>query len=253
MLWNTGENKMIKGLILSIQFFTRIPINLTVDFNEKNIRYCIFFMPLVGAIIGGLGGITYYFIAPHNKLIASFLTLLITIILTGGLHIDGLADTFDGFLANKEREKTLEIMKDSRIGAFGVLSIVLHLLFMFVLIMSIEKLPLAIILSFSNSRLISSIIISYKKPAKVGGLGNLFHKSNPKNLITISTTIYFLILIFIDVKYLIPLGINYALAEIISHISYKKIDGLTGDVYGTIIELGVAISLFSFWSVMTWI
>ena len=143
---------MIQGLILSIQFFTRIPINITVDFKEKNIRYCIFFMPLVGAMIGGLGGLTYYLIAPYNKLIASFITLLITIILTGGLHIDGLADTFDGFLANKDREKTLEIMKDSRIGAFGVLSIVLHVLFMFILIMTIEKAALAMILSFSNSR-----------------------------------------------------------------------------------------------------
>ena len=253
MLWNSGENKMIQGLILSIQFFTRIPINITVDFNEKNIRYCIFFMPLVGAMIGVLGGLTYYLIAPYNKLIASFITLLTTIILTGGLHIDGLADTFDGFLANKDREKTLEIMKDSRIGAFGVLSIVMHLLFMLILLMSIEKAPLVMILSFSNSRLVAAIIISYKKSAKAGGLGSLFHKSNPKKLIIVSTFIYLAVLIFLDIKYLIPLGINFLLAEFISKVSYKKINGLTGDVYGAIIELGVVLSLFSFWSVITWI
>ena len=123
MLWNSGEDKMIKGFILSIQFFSRIPINIKVDFNEKNIRYCIFFMPLVGAIIAALASIIYYLIEPYNKLIASFLTLLLTIILTGGLHIDGLADTFDGFLQTKTG-KNFEIMKDSRIGTFGVLSIV---------------------------------------------------------------------------------------------------------------------------------
>ncbi|NLZ50017.1 MAG: adenosylcobinamide-GDP ribazoletransferase [Clostridiales bacterium] len=244
---------MIKGLILAIQFFTRIPINITVDFNEKNIRYSIFFMPLVGTIIGGFGGIVYYLIAPHNKLMASFLTLLITIILTGGLHIDGLADTFDGFLANKDRKKTMEIMKDSRIGTFGVLSIVLHLMFLYILIISIDNVPLAMILSFTNSRLIASIIISNKKSAQVNGLGALFHKSNPKKLIILSTIIYLIFLVSINKKYLIPLVINYILAEIISNISYKKIDGLTGDVYGTIIELGVLISLFSFWGVGEWI
>lgn len=253
MLWDSGENKMIKGLILSIQFFTRIPINIRVDFNEKNIRYCIFFMPLVGAIIGGLGGLTYYLLAPHNKLIASLLTLLVTIILTGGLHIDGLADTFDGFLANKDRERTLEIMKDSRIGAFGVVSIVLHLMFLLILIISIDNVPLAMTLSFANSRLVSGIMLSYKKPAKADGLGSLFHKSNPKKLIVISTIIYSVGLISIDIKYLIPLGINYILGEIISYISYKKIGGLTGDVHGTIIELGVVVSLLSFWGVSTWI
>ncbi|WP_406241724.1 adenosylcobinamide-GDP ribazoletransferase [Tissierella carlieri] len=63
---------MIKGLILSLQFFSRIPININVDFNEKNIRYSIFFLPLVGAIIGGFGGLIYYLISPYNRLVASF-------------------------------------------------------------------------------------------------------------------------------------------------------------------------------------
>ena len=253
MLWHTSENQMIKGLILSIQFFSRIPINMNVDFNDKNIRYSIFYLPVVGAIIGGLGGLIYYSISPFNKLIASFLTLLVTIILTGGLHIDGLSDTFDGFLSNKDKERTLEIMKDSRIGAFGVLSIVLLILSKFILIMSIENLPLVLILSFANSRLVVSYIISYKKAARPNGLGNLFHKSNPKKLMLISGIIYLAVLILLDIRYVIPLIGTFAAAEYISYISYKKIDGLTGDVYGAIIELGDIISLLSFWSVMTWI
>lgn len=253
MLWHTSENQMIKGLILAIQFFSRIPINMNVDFNDKNIRYSIFYIPLVGGIIGGFGGLIYYFLSPFNKLIASFLTLLVTIILTGGLHIDGLSDTFDGFLSNRDKERTLEIMKDSRIGAFGVLSIVLLILSKFILIISIENLPLFLILSFANSRLVVSYIISYKKVARPGGLGDLFHKSNPKKLILISGIIYLAILILLDIRYIIPLIVTFAAAEYISYISYKKIDGLTGDVYGAIIELGDIVSLLSFWSVMTWI
>ncbi len=253
MLWHTSENQMIKGLILSLQFFSRIPININVDFNEKNIRYSIFFLPLVGAIIGGFGGLIYYLISPYNRLVASFLALLAAIILTGGLHIDGLSDTFDGFLSNRDKERTLEIMKDSRIGAFGVLSLVLLILFKFILIYSIENLPLAIILSFANSRLVVARIISYKKNARPGGLGDLFHKSNPKSLMIASGIIYMAILILLDIRYLIPLLITFLAGEYISSISYKKIDGLTGDVYGAIIELGEAVSLLSFWSVMLWI
>lgn len=253
MLWNSGEDKMIRGLILSLQFFTRIPINISVDFDEKNIRYSIFFMALVGAIVGGLGGAVFYLLAPYNKLIASFLALLTTIILTGGLHIDGLSDTFDGFLSNRDREETLQIMKDSRIGAFGVISIVLLLIFKLILIISIENLPLAMTLSFVNSRLVLGIIISYKKVAKPSGLGSLFHNSNPKNLIIISIIIYLMAIASLDLKYIIPLIVNFIIAEYISHISYKKIGGLTGDVYGAIIEIGDTISLLSFWGVAMWI
>ncbi|NLV89541.1 MAG: adenosylcobinamide-GDP ribazoletransferase [Tissierellia bacterium] len=253
MLRNTGEDKMIKGFILSLQFFSRIPININIDFNERNIRYSIFFLPLIGGIIGALGGLVYYFLSPYNKLIASFLSLLTTTVLTGGLHIDGLSDTFDGFMSNRDREKILEIMKDSRIGTFGVLSIVLVMLFKFILIYSIDNLPLALILSFANSRIVAAITISYKKNARPGGLGDLFHKANPKNLVVGSGIIYSFILVLLDLKYLIPLLINLLAGEYMSYVSYKKIQGLTGDVYGAIIELGDVISLLGFWGVMLWI
>lgn len=244
---------MIKGLILSLQFFTRIPINIPIDFNSKNIRYSIFFLPIVGALVGAFGALVYYLLAPYNLLIGGFLTLLTTIILTGGLHLDGLADTIDGFLSNKDKKRVLEIMQDSRIGAFGVLGIVLLVLFKFILIISIKDLPIAIILSFINSRLVVSGIISYKKIAKDKGLGNLFHNSNPKSLVFLAGIIYIIILFLIDTRFIIPLIITFLLGEYISSVSYKKIDGLTGDVYGAMIELGDVISLLGFWGVMVWI
>lgn len=253
MLWYTSENQMINGLILSFQFFSRIPINIPIDFNEKNLKYSVFFLPLVGFIIGGVGGLVFYILSPYNLMIASFITLLVTIILTGGLHLDGLSDTFDGFFSNRDKERTLEIMSDSRIGAFGVLSIVLIVLFKFILILNISNLPLGIALSFANSRLVISWIISTKKTSKSKGLGKMFNDSKPKNLMLLSGLIYIIILFLLDIRYIIPLIVNFLLAQYISHISYKKVDGLTGDVYGCIIELGEAISLFSFWGVMLWI
>lgn len=244
---------MIKGLILSLQFFTHIPINIAVDFNHKNIGYSIFFLPVVGLVIGGISGIVYFFLSRYNLMIASFMTLLSTVILTGGLHLDGLSDTFDGFLSNRDKDLTLEIMRDSRVGAFGVLSIVFIILLKFVLIFSIENLPLVLILSLINSRIANGWIMATKKPARDDGLGKMFRDSEPKKLVIISLILYSLILILVDPKYMITLIVTILLAEYISHIAHKKIGGLTGDVYGAIIEIGDAVSLLSFWGVMTWI
>lgn len=244
---------MINGFILSLQFFTRIPINKEIDFNKENIRYGLFFLPLIGLIIGGLGGLIYKLIQPYNLMIGSLMALLVTITLTGGLHLDGLSDTADGFFSNQKKEKTLEIMKDSRVGAFGVLSIVVIVLSKFVLIASIGDLPLVLALSFANSRLVVAWIISIKSPAKAEGLGKIFMGSNPKNLVLISGVIYSIFLIILDVRYLIPLGLNFMVGQYISSLSYKKIGGITGDVNGSIIEIGDLVSLFVFWGVMVFI
>lgn len=253
MLRDTSENKMMEGLILALQFLTRIPINISIDFNEKNIKNSIFFFPFVGLIVGGLGTLIYKLISPINIEVASFLTMLMLIILTGGLHIDGLADTCDGFLSNRDKEKVLEIMKDSRIGAFGVIGIVLLLLFKFILIKNVMNINFVLILSLANSRLVVGEMISYKKCARPGGLGDLFNKSNPKSMLIASSILYIAILFLVNPKYLIPLLMTRIFAEIISQISYKKIGGLTGDVYGTIIEIGECISLLIFLGMIKWI
>ena len=254
MLWHTGEDKMIKGLIVAIQFLTRLPLNISVDFDDKNIRKSTFFYPFVGLLLGFLSSIPYYFLSPYNKNIASFLTIIMMIILTGGLHLDGLSDTADGFFSNRDRDKILEIMKDSRIGAFGVLSLILMILFKYILISNIDvNLPVFLILSMGNSRLVVLLQIAFKKIARPGGLGDMLHKSEPKKYIIIGNLIYILGIAYINIQYLIPLIVSILIGELISIYTYKKIDGFTGDVYGTTIEIVEAISLLTFWGVSIWI
>ena len=254
MLWNTSEDKMINGLVLALQFFTRLPINKEIDFNHDNIRNSLFFYPFVGGLIGGIAACIYYPISKYSTNMASLFALFALVFLTGGLHIDGLSDTFDGFLSNREKERVLEIMKDSRIGAFGVLSIVFLLLSKYVIMSSFRTgLPLALVLSMANSRIVLGRIITYKQVARQGGLGDLFHKSNPSSRIILSSIIYVAILVFLDIYYLIPLIINFIFGEIFSSWSYKKIGGMTGDTYGAIIEMGEVISLLSYWGIMLWI
>lgn len=245
---------MIDGLILAFQFFTRLPFKKNIDFNEKNIRTSIIFYPLVGAVIGLLAALIYYPLQYLNKNIASLGALFILILVTGGLHLDGLSDTFDGFLSNRDKERVLEIMKDSRIGAFGVISIIMLVLSKYVIISSFDSgFELAVILSLANSRIVVSRIISNKRVARPGGLGSLFHKSNPGKNIIFSMVIYLVILLFINPYFIIPLIINFIVAELFCNWSYKKIDGMTGDTYGAIIEVGDTVSLLIFWGLIEWI
>ncbi|WP_236916083.1 adenosylcobinamide-GDP ribazoletransferase [Clostridium sp. Cult2] len=245
---------MIDGFILAIQFLTRLPINKSVDFNDKSLSRSVFFFSMVGMIIGGIGGLFYYIFSYLNKNIGIFFALVSMIVVTGGLHLDGLSDTCDGFLSYREKDRILEIMKDSRIGAFGVISIVLDILLKYILISSIKGyIPLILGLSFGNSRLVISYIMSTKKVGRNDGLGYMFHKSNPKKYALFGGIIYIAIILLINPIYLIPLLLSFIAGEIMTKITYKKIGGFTGDVYGATIEIGEIISLITFVEVLKWI
>jgi adenosylcobinamide-GDP ribazoletransferase len=245
---------MIKGLILSLQFLSRIPINIPVDFDEKNLRKSTFFFPLVGVILGGLSGLVYYLFSFINIELASLLTVITMIYLTGGLHLDGIADMFDGFMANKDKETTLEIMKDSRIGTFGAVALILTIFTKYIVISNLNlNIPLILILSMANSRIVVGHKMIYKKIARPGGLGDMFHRSNPKKYALSGAIIYMAIILFLKPLYLMPLFTTIVAGEIISSITYKKIDGFTGDIYGATIEIGEIISLITFMGVSIWI
>lgn len=245
---------MINGLILSLQFLTRIPVNKSIDFNHENIRKSTFFFPYIGVLLGAIVALSYYAILPLNRDIASFIAVLMIIVLTGGLHLDGLSDTADGFYSARDKEKMLVIMKDSRIGAFGVISLILIILFKYILISNLDNnVGLILMLSLGNSRLTVLIQMAYKKTSRPGGLGELFSKSNPKGYILWSIIGYIIIISIVNIKFLIPLIGTIILGEIITKITYKKIDGFTGDVYGATIELSEALSLLLFMGVIQWI
>ncbi len=208
---------MIKALILSIQFLTRIPINIDIDFNGENLKKSTFFYPIVGVILGALSFLVFYIFSYVNRDLASLAAVISMIAFTGGLHLDGLADSADGFFSNKDKEKTMEIMKDSRIGAFGVISLVFIILSKYIVVSNIDKyLFIVLIFSMANSRLVTLFQIAFKKNARPGGLGDLIHKSKPRNYIVFTSIIYIFILALINPKFLIPLIFSVIVGEFIS-------------------------------------
>lgn len=254
MLWHASENKMIKGLTLAIQFLSRIPINIAVDFNEENLRKSTFFYPITGMIIGGIAGFFYYVFSYINKDIASFIAVLSIIITTGGLHLDGIGDTFDGFYSARDRERILEIMKDSRAGTYGVVAIILDILFKYILISNIEgNIPLYLAFSCANARFMSVLLMSFAKIARPGGLGDMLASSNPRKYAIAGGILYGIIVFLVNPMFLIPLGVSMVWALLVTLKTYKTIGGFTGDVYGATIETTEIVSLIAFAGVLKWI
>ena len=105
---------MIKQFLILIQFMTRIPVFVNVEYDEEKLGKSIKYFPLVGAVIGiFLFGIN--FLAgkvTENRQIIAVIIVVAEIFITGILHIDGLADTFDGLFSYAKKERMLEIMKD---------------------------------------------------------------------------------------------------------------------------------------------
>ncbi|MCK6074756.1 adenosylcobinamide-GDP ribazoletransferase [Paenibacillus silvae] len=113
----------------AFQFLSRFPVKMQLDFVPPLLRESVVYYPLVGAAIGlcvWLVGALSGQLLP--ALPAAVLTLTLWVWLTGGLHLDGWMDTADGLLSYRSRERMLEIMKDSRVGAMGVIACVLLLM-----------------------------------------------------------------------------------------------------------------------------
>ena len=126
----------MNNFLLGLQFLTRITIKKNLDWSEKACGGSVKFFPLIGAILGIIyvlvGYVIYYLLPSFNIYLSAhligFILLFCNIFLTGALHCDGFTDTMDGILSGRKRERILEIMKDSRVGAHGATCLILVLI-----------------------------------------------------------------------------------------------------------------------------
>jgi len=127
----------LRHFLLALQFFTRIPVTGRladwVGFSPAMLRASAAYFPAVGVVIGGLvvlltATLMHYLPTAYAPLVAAALGTAWSVWLTGAFHEDGLADVADGLGGSYDRERALIIMKDSRVGAFGAIAVVLALL-----------------------------------------------------------------------------------------------------------------------------
>ena len=229
---------MIKQLIILIQFMTRIPVFVNVEYDEEKLGKSIKYFPLVGAIIGiflyGInilaGKITV------NRQIAAIIIIIAEIFITGLIHIDGLADTADGLFSYTEKEKILEIMKDPRVGTNGAVALILY--FMTKVILLSEIRPEYIILYPVISRLSTSINAGLGEYARKNGMSNEIIAKNGKKETGISIIITMILsFIILKVKGLIILIFAILFILLLMKGVKRKIGGITGDTMGASLEL----------------
>ncbi|MGX4598294.1 adenosylcobinamide-GDP ribazoletransferase [Faecalimicrobium sp. JNUCC 81] len=246
----------MKRFILILQFLTRIPINVNLGFDEDFHKSIVYF-PLVGFVLGvllyllGLASMLVF-----DPFITSIIITLGSVLLTGGLHIDGLGDTFDAIYSNRDKEKMLEIMKDSRLGTNSLLAILFLILLKIGFIYSIINQELLWLIIFMPivSRL-GVINLMYKTVSpRENGMGNLFIGKATTGMFM--TAIIYTVLLAVILPKLLFLSTNILIFKILSSIIvififnnlfkkhiYNKINGVTGDILGCSIELGEVIYL----------
>jgi len=130
----------MRGLILAIQFLTRLPTPTLVDFKQDDLARAAIWFPLVGGLLGGLIAGAVWLGAWVDPWLGALLGLLAWVGLTGALHLDGLADLADALgAAHGDRERLLAVLADPHLGVFGVTALALQLLSKLVLLMLLAK------------------------------------------------------------------------------------------------------------------
>lgn len=242
-----------RSFVLALQFLTRIPVR-SASTEDADVVRSVFWYPYVGLVLGVLYALLAelafaLFPAP----IAAFCMLAATVALTGALHLDGLMDTADGLLSGRTRERMLDIMRDSRVGAMGAVALVLLLLGKWVCFAELgASSPWVWLLMPAFGRYAIVLLLAGFPYARAEGMGKVFAGKIgwlhaiasglflPLPLILWRGEGVALVLLFFVTVWI--LGRNWA----------HKLGGLTGDTYGAMCELQELIFLLGMVVLQPW-
>lgn len=249
VLGSIGKRKVVfNDFLLVFQFITRLPINISLQCEKENFKKGTLYFSAVGAIIGILEYGVYFLCSRVLPLpMVAVITVLSGIFITGGLHMDGLGDTCDGFFSFRSRERIIEIMKDSRVGTFGVIAVIIDILLKVVGVYyaGAKGMEYMIIVIPCISRLTLGYLSLVGRTAKETGTGNLYIK-NTNIVLFIGSCIIAIALgaIFYPVKIIFILVIIALLISSLFNLyCISKIGGLSGDTLGANNEI-IEIILF---------
>ena len=236
---------LLNAMIIAIAMYSKIPMP-RVDWNEKNMRYAMCFFPLVGVIIGVweivAGNLITVWKGEGTFFYAVVLTL-IPVFITGGIHLDGFADTMDAKSSYGDREKKLQILKDPHTGAFAITSLCCYFLLCVGIFseMRIERL-FAAALVFVFSRSLSGISVVTFPAAKNSGLLRTFQDGAQKRSVRIVLIFWLLaagIGLYLTAGLCGVASIVVGLAVFLYYdrFSRKQFGGITGDLAGYFLQL----------------
>jgi len=217
-------------------FLTRIPVPAWVGYSDAQLSQSVRYFPLVGLLVGALAALVYLLAAivfPHP--VAIFLGVIVTVIVTGALHEDGLADACDGFGGGRSRDDVLRIMKDSHIGAYGAIGLMLIVGIKIVTLCSLAPnlVPCVLIIGHAVSRL-AAVVVMFATPYARGadGKANALAAGFSSSTLLISAALGLMPVLFME-HILFPASILALLVAVVLRKYFlHRIGGYTGDCLG---------------------
>lgn len=232
--------------LTALMFYTRIPVPKWVGFNDEQLNKSTIYFPVIGWMVGGVGALVFvgseFLFSPS---VAIVLSMVATILLTGAFHEDGFADVCDGFGGGWEKMKILEIMKDSRIGAYGMIGMALLLLLKYTALLtlfdymaanSMNSFWIIFLIAHSLSRFTALTFIyshEYVREDLLSKVKPIGKKMSPTQIIIASIFGFLPILLFspwsVGALVIAPL---FGLKLYLGYYFKKWIGGYTGDCLG---------------------
>lgn len=232
----------MRDIVFCVGFFTRLPVP-TLDLRDRGLAAAIWAAPLAGLLVALIGAAIYAILdaAGLSHGTSPALALAATMAATGCLHEDGLSDTADGFGGGRDRERKLEIMRDSRIGTYGAAALGLSILIRWSALQDIGdpvRVLAALVAAHVASRALMPAFMAILPPARAQGL------SAGAGAVQWPTASIALVIGFAA---LLPLGLHATLASaavlffvfiLFRSLCLRQIGGQTGDTVGALQQLG---------------
>ena len=245
---------MISGILDAVAFLTILPFPcpLTGERSERQMPRALAWFPLAGALVGALaGGAAWLVWREWSQAVGAWAGIAGLAIVTGGLHLDGFADTLDGFGAWKGKDETLQIMRDSRIGTMGAVGLILLIGLKWSLLREIspEAWVRSLVAVCALSRL--AIVLSARffpyAPGK-NGLGRLVtdRREPAAAIIALMTGFGVAAFAFGPKRAVVLTAVAAATAFLVSFFVRRKLGGITGDTLGAtneVTELALLLAL----------
>ena len=240
----------MKSFLLALQFLTIVPVSIK-KINPEQMSRSVIYFPVVGLLLGSiLAGVNYFLNAfGFGGISSNIILVVLLVILTGGLHLDGLSDTSDALFSGKSKDAMLAIMRDPHVGAIGVLAIISAVLLKIAFLSAIGpalKVKALILMCVMSRWSMPLSIYSFpyarqdgKAKAFVDGMNIWIFLA--VTLVTI-TIAYFLL----NISGILILGVIGACAYLTAGCVKNKVGGITGDTIGAIGEIMEIAVLISF-------
>jgi len=242
----------LKGLIadlrIGIALCTRLPVGPMTPLNDGEVARASWTFPLAGILVGLAGALAYWLAIRLNvaPIPAAALALAATMALTGAMHEDGLADSFDG-LGGKTREQKLDIMRDSRLGTFGTLALVITLLLRWSTLADIAEpryVAIALVSAHASARAGMTAFMHLVPLARFDGLSTGAGRPPGQSVAAALAIGIFCLLLGFGAKGAMISLLLLALAGIIvARIAIRQIGGQTGDTLGAFEQVGEVVVL----------